>query len=250
MQQYYHRRSGNNNQDRQPSDIPGGSFRIPPMALLMIWAAYRQRKVNWLGLRVWIALWEIKCWHEARAESDMTPHYSTSQIATAIKSPNLPAGRIQATLSALEQLNLVTFTPTTIRIAASLNDLSDPELRQLAEGMLNNIGHTNVDRGLRIPRRMLVFIMASQRPRPVYAAVMFALLIRTMLTKRYDTYKGCCTASWIASYSGVTSPVSRPPVGNSSLTGGSPALKLLSASDNDTANGLSLSFSTLWKTSA
>ena len=27
---------------------------------------------------------------------------------------------------------------------------------------------------------------------------MFALLIRTMLTKKHETYKGCCTASWIA----------------------------------------------------
>ena len=49
-----------------------------------------------------------------------------------------------------------------------------------------------------MPRRMLVFLMTSQRPKPVYAGVMFALLIRTMLTKRYETYKGCCTASWIA----------------------------------------------------
>ena len=45
---------------------------------------------------------------------------------------------------------------------------------------------------------MLVFLMTSQRPRPVYAGVMLALLIRTMLTKRYGAYKGCCTASWIA----------------------------------------------------
>ena len=198
MQQYYHRRSRYTKQNQQPLKVPGGTFCIPPIALLIIWAAYRQRKVNWLALRVWIALWEIKCWHEARGESDVTPHYSTSQITTAIKSPNLPANRLQGTLSALERLNLVTFTPTTIRIAVSLDDLSDPELRQLAEEMLDNIGHDNVGRGLRIPRRMLVFLMASQRPRPVYAAVMFALLIRTMLTKRYDTYKGCCTASWIA----------------------------------------------------
>ena len=198
MQPYYQRKCRYTNQNQQPPKIPGGSFCIPPMALLLIWAAYRQRKVNWLALRVWIALWEIKCWHEARAESDVTPHYSTSQITAAIKSPDLPAKRIQTTLSALEQLNLVTFTSTTICIASNLDDLRDPELRQLAEQMLCNVGHGNVDRGLRIPRRMLVFLMASQRPRPVYAGVMFALLIRTMLTKRYDTYKGCCTASWIA----------------------------------------------------
>ena len=64
--------------------------------------------------------------------------------------------------------------------------------------MLSNIGYVNFDRGLRMPRRMLVFLMTSQRPRPVYAGVMIALLIRTMLTKRYGAYKGCCTASWIA----------------------------------------------------
>lgn len=64
--------------------------------------------------------------------------------------------------------------------------------------MLSNIAHSGRDRGLRMPRRMLVFLMTSQRPRPVYAGVMFALLIRTMLTKRYGVYKGCCTASWIS----------------------------------------------------
>ena len=198
MRQHYHRTSLNTNQNQEPLNIPGGSFCIPPTALLMIWAAYRQRKVNWLALRVWIALWEIKCWYEARSESDVTPHYSASQITTAIKSPNLTAKRLQIALSALERINLVTFTPTAIWIATNLDDLRDQELRRLAAEMLDNIGHGNAGRGLRIPRRMLVFLMASQRPRPVYAGVMFALLIRTMLTKRYNTYKGCCTASWIA----------------------------------------------------
>ena len=198
MQRYYHETHRNTNQNHQPLNIPGGSYCIPPSALLMIWAAYRQRKVNWLALRVWIALWEIRCWHEARAESDVTPHYSTSQITTAIRSPNLTAKRLHNTLSALQQVNLVTFSPKAIWIASNLDDLRDPELRRLAEEMMHNIGHGNVDRGLRIPRRMLVFLMTAQRPRPVYAGVMFALLIRTMLTKRYDTYKGCCTASWIA----------------------------------------------------
>lgn len=64
--------------------------------------------------------------------------------------------------------------------------------------MLSHIGYANTDRGLRMPRRMLVFLMTTQRPRPVYAGVMLALLIRTMLTKKYGAYKGCCTASWIA----------------------------------------------------
>ena len=141
MQQYYHRASRNTNRNQQPLKIPGGSFRIPPSALLMIWAAYRQQKVNWLALRVWIAIWEIKCWHEARAESDVTPHYSASQITTAIKSPNLTAKRLQIALSALERINLVTFTPTAIWIATNLDDLRDQELRQLAGEMLDNIGH-------------------------------------------------------------------------------------------------------------
>ena len=111
---------------------------------------------------------------------------------------NLTTKRLEATLSTLQHLNLVNFTSTNIWIATSFDDLQDPELRQLAEQMLSHIGHANTDRGIRMPRRMLVFLMTSQRPKPVYAGVMFALLIRTMLTKRYETYKGCCTASWIA----------------------------------------------------
>ena len=128
----------------------------------------------------------------------MQRYYHTSQIASAIKSPYLTTKRLETALSALQHLNLVSFTSTTIWIATSLDDLQDPELRQLAERMVSHIGHANVCRGIRMPRRMLVFLMTCQRPKPVYAGVMFALLIRTMLTKRYETYKGCCAASWIA----------------------------------------------------
>ena len=198
MQRYYHERPHNPNRKHQIPTILGGSYSVPPVALIMVWAAYRQRKLDWLALRVWLALWEIKCWYEACSNSDDTPHYNTSQITSAIKAPNLTTKRLENTLSALQLLNLVSFTSTTIWIATSLDDLQDPELRQLAEQMLSHIGHANTGRGIRMPRRMLVFLMTSQRPKPVYAGVMFALLIRTMLTKRYETYKGCCTASWIA----------------------------------------------------
>ena len=198
MQQHYHERPRNTNHKHQTPTIPGGSYSIPPIALIMVWAAYRQRKLDWLALRVWIALWEIKCWYEARSNSNDTPHYNTSQITSAIKSPNLTTKRLETALSTLQHLNLVSYTSSTIWIATSLDDLQDPELRQLAEYMVSHVGHDNIDRGLRMPRRMLVILMTSQRPKPVYAGVMFALLIRTMLTKRYETYKGCCTASWIA----------------------------------------------------
>ena len=198
MQQSYHKRPGNTNDKQQTHAIPGGSYSIPPTALIMVWAAYRQRKLDWLALRVWMALWEIRCWYEARSEPREAPHYDTSQITSAIRSPNLTTKRLEASLSTLQLLKLVNFASTTIWIATSLDDLQDPELRQLAEQMLSNIGHANTDRGIRMPRRMLISLMTSQRPRPVYAGVMLALLIRTMLTKRYGAYKGCCTASWIA----------------------------------------------------
>ena len=198
MQLCYHELSHPTNPKRRFPAIPGGSYSIPPLALIIVWAAYRQRKLGWLALRVWLALWEIKCWHEARSNSDGTPYYDTSQIASAIRSPNVATSRLKTALSTLQHLGLINFTSSTIWIAASLDDLQDAELRHLAKQMAANIGHANVARGLRMPRRMLVYLMTSKRPRPVYAGVMFALLIRTMLTKRYETYKGCCTATWIA----------------------------------------------------
>ena len=198
MWRYYHERPHNTKQKLPTPPIPGGSYSIPPIALIILWAAYRQKKLDWLALRVWLALWEIKSWHQARSNSDNIPHFDTSQVASAIKAPRLTTKRITTALSTLGHLNLVNFTSTTLWIATDLNDLQDFELRQLAEKMLSNVGHANVGRGLRMPRRMLVFLMTSQRPRPVYAGVMLALLIRTMLTKRYGDYKGCCTASWIA----------------------------------------------------
>ena len=198
MRQYYHRRSPHTNLKQHPPGIPGGSYSIPPVALLMVWAAYRQRKLDWLALRVWLAFWEIRCWHEARSDSDRSPHYHNSQIASAIRSPSSGSNRLATALSSLQHLNLVDLSSATLWIATGLDDLRDPELRELAEDMLTHVGHGNVDRSLRMPRRILVYLMTSKRPRPVYAGVMFALLIRTMLTKRYAIYKGCCTASWIA----------------------------------------------------
>ena len=198
VRRYYHERSCNTNHNQRLPNIPGGSYSIPPIALLMVWAAYRQQRLDWLALRVWIALWEIKCWYETGSERKEAPRYDTSQITSAIKSPNMTTKRLQSALSALEQLNLVSFTPTNIWVATDLDDIHHPELRQLVSQMLSDIGHVNAGRALRMPRRMLVILMRSQRPRPVYAGVMFALLIRTMLTKRYEIYKGCCKASWIA----------------------------------------------------
>lgn len=198
MQPYYHGRPRNTRHKRRIPAIPGGSHSIPATALIIVWAAYRQRKLNWLAVRVWLALWEIQCWHKARQNSNDSPHYHTSQIASAIKSPAVTPKRLTTAVSALQKLNLVAFTSTTLWIAASLDDLQDPELRVLAEGMISHVGQANLARGLRIPRRMLSFLMRSKRPMPVYAGVMIALLIRTMMTKRYGTYKGCCTASWIA----------------------------------------------------
>ena len=198
VQVYYHARPSDTIKKRQIPNIPGGSYSIPPIALIVVWAAYRQRKLDWFALRVWLAVWEIKCWHEARSQPHRAQYYDTAQIASAIKFPNLTARRLQTALSALKHLNLAKFTSTTVWVATTLDDLQDTELRQFAAQMLSNIGHGNLGRGLRMPRRMLVFLMTSQRPRPVYAGVMLALLIRTMLIKKYSAYKGCCTASWIA----------------------------------------------------
>ena len=198
MQLQYHERPCYTRNKRQIPNIPGGSYSIPPIALIIVWAAYRQRKLDWLALRVWLSVWEIKCRYDARSQPYRARCYDTTQIASAIKFPNLTARRLQTALSALKHLNLAKFTSTTVWVATSLDDLQDTELRQLAAQMLSNIGHGNSGRGLRMPRRMLVFLMTSQRPRPVYAGVMLALLIRTMLTKRYGIFKGCCTSSWIA----------------------------------------------------
>lgn len=198
MLTYYHKPLVNTNQKHSIPTIPGGSYCIPPTALIILWAAYRQRKLDWLALLVWLALWEIRCWHAARSNTDDSPVYHTSQIVAAIKSPGLTAKRLATAVSSLRNLNLINFTSTTLWIATRLDDLQDLELREFAAQLVSHIGHANVHRGLRMPRRMMVFLMTSQRPKPVYAGVMFALLFRTMLTKRYESYKGCCTASWIA----------------------------------------------------
>ena len=247
MQQQYHERPPNSSRGYQIPTIPGGAYSIPPTAIIIAWAAYRQRKLDWLALRIWLALWEIRCWYEARSEPNEVPHYTTSHITSAIRSPNLTTKRFQTALSTLQHLNLVNFTSSTIRIATSLDDLQDPDLRQLAGQMLSNIGYVNFDRGLRMPRRMLVFLMTSQRPRPVYAGVMIALLIRTMLTKRYGAYKGCCTASWIALVFGGDPSSIKSARARLIEDGWFARWIPRSASDSATASGSSWQCSSLWQ---
>ena len=247
MQQQYHERPPNSSRGYQIPTIPGGAYSIPPTALIIVWAAYRQRKLDWLALRIWLALWEIRCWYEARSEPNEVPHYTTSHITSAIRSPNLTTKRFQTALSTLQHLNLVNFTSSTIRIAASLDDLQDPDLRQLAVQMLSNIGYVNFDRGLRMPRRMLVFLMTSQRPRPVYAGVMIALLIRSMLTKRYGAYKGCCTASWIALVFGGDPSSIKSARARLIEDGWFARWIPRSASDSATASGSSWQCNSLWQ---
>ena len=121
----------------------------------MVWAAYRKRRSDWPALRVWIAIREIKSCYEADSERKEDPRYDTPQITSAFKSPNTTTKRLESALSALEHLNLVSFTPTAIRIGTGLDDLHHPNLRQLVSQTLSDIGHINTDRTLRMPRRKL-----------------------------------------------------------------------------------------------
>lgn len=206
MTQSYHAQTDNSNpnqhtyQHRQP--IPGGSFSIPPVALLITWAAYRLRKINWLTFRVWLALHQLQCWRDTCAHDNSTHPYTLNQIARAIKSNNTPPHRIAQAINSLHALNLAHFSPNSITFAQSLTDVHDPDVHQLATNMLNHLGNDNASRPLRMPRRMLVFLMTITRPKPVFAGVMLGLLLRCMMYKRYNTYKGCCTATWLAAVFG------------------------------------------------
>ena len=208
MAPYYHATPNNSTPNKHREPIPGGSFPIPPLALIITWAAYRIRKIDWLTFRVWLALFQIKSWHDATLRTGNSHLYNVRQIAQAIKSDNLPLYRLTQAINNLHSLNLAHFSPQSITFSQRLDDITDPELHQVATHMLNNLGNSNASRSLRMPRRILVFLMTTNRPRPVFAGTMLGLLLRCMLFKRYSAYKGCCTSTWIAAvFGGDTSSI-------------------------------------------
>ncbi len=170
---------------------------MPPTALVLIWAAYRQGRLDWVGLRVWFALWEIKQWHAQRVRQGKPYRYDTSKVLKALHTTRLSHRQVEAAIATLQTLGLVRFDQTTIVFEKDIHNIFDPELHRQATEMLKGLHEHNTHKNICFPRRILNFICRSPRQRSTLVGTVLALLFRCMLVKAYDCYKGCCKAAWI-----------------------------------------------------
>ena len=202
MQQHYHRRSRDTNQKQQPARIPGGVYTISPLAVASIWAALKLKLVTWHHLRVWIALHEVRTWRDTQDRPQRNIFRFTARRIAQALGYKYAGPRMKKALADLERLGLARLTPTELSFTASLHDLP-LRLQTETARILKTLGNDNITRGIRMPRRLMRYVLYS-RSRPLRAALIFAILLRIMPVKRYGWYKGCLTTGLLAEVSGFS----------------------------------------------
>ena len=182
--------------------IKGGTIAIAPICIIIIWAAYRKALVDWLTLRVWFALWEVRRWHEARVRAGKPYSYDVDEIKKALGTKRLTKKQINTSLTTLQTLGIIQFSPTLISFTTDVDNLLSTPLRLQTTEMRHMLDNKNDERSINFPRRILNFIICAKTYNPVLVGTALALVMRCMLVKRYGQYKGCCRAGWIASIFG------------------------------------------------
>ena len=180
--------------------IPGGVYMISPLAVVSVWAALKLKLITWYQLCVWIALWEVRTWRDSMEPAQRNLFRFTPRRIAQILGKRRASPKLKQALAELEQFGLAHLTPTKISFAMSLDDLQ-PDLRAETKRMLESVGNKNVTHAIRMPRRLMRLIMKS-RSKPLRAAVIFGMLLRMTLVKRYRWYKGCLTTTLLADLSG------------------------------------------------
>ncbi len=181
--------------------VCGGTCAIFPVQICLVWSAYQAETISWLALKVWFALWIIKS-SRCKQIKEGTPYqYHISELYRYFKRVSKKA--LDEALRELEAVNLVKFTESDIWFAERFEDLINDQVRDYAEEMFNQLHPNTRDKRMSFPRRLLKLIIKSGK-KIVRVATLLGLLLRIMLTKFYDAYKGCVKASWIADLFGVS----------------------------------------------
>lgn len=180
--------------------IEGGAISITPISIIIVWAAYRCGHIDWLAVRVWFALWEVKRWHEARVRAGEPYRYDVGEILVALKTKRITKKQVESALATLQTLGIIKFSATTIWFANRIEEVTDEKLSAQAIHMLtvSELTQNHYQKGLSFPRRLLQFIISSKSKNPILVGTALGLTIRCMLVKRYERFKGCCKTSWIA----------------------------------------------------
>ena len=150
---------------------------------------------------MWFALWIIKS-SRCKQIKEGTPYqYHISELYRYFKRVSKKA--LDEALQELESLNLVKFTESDIWFAEHFEDLANDQARDHAVKMFEELHPSTRDKRISFPRRMLKLIIQSGQ-KVVRVATLLGLLLRIMLVKKFEDYRGCIKASWIASLFGVS----------------------------------------------
>ena len=180
--------------------IPGGSCEILPLQWCIVWSAYREGIINWLAFKVWCAAWLIQA-SRCKQKKDGTPYrFQRSELQKFFKRREKKS--LCETLHALEAANILRFADTEIWFAAHLDDIKDESVKARASTIFLQLHAHTRTRCMHCPRRLLKLITQCGQ-KVVRVATLIGLLFTTMLVKRYDDYRGCCKAEWIAHLFGV-----------------------------------------------
>ena len=183
--------------------ILGGSCAILPIQFAILWGARKEKEMSPLAFRVYFAAHEAKYWR-CHTEEGETYHYEPygfqpSDVGRLL--PGVSAPQISRAFGELEATNILTVSDNGIRFAESLDDVTITEqVKRRATSMFEQLHPDTRDTLVKIPRRLLKLLVHCGR-RLVRAATLIGILLTTMLTKRtekYQGYKGCCKAIWIA----------------------------------------------------
>jgi hypothetical protein len=180
--------------------IQGGSCEVLPLQWCIVWSAYRVGTISWLALKVWCAAWLI---HTSRCKQirDGAPYrFQKSEFQPFFKSVGKKA--LDEALHVLEVAKILRFSDTDIYFASQLDDLEDENVKTRANVMFQQLHAHNRTKRMHFPRRLLKLI-TQWGQKVVRVATLLGLLFTSMLVKRYNDYRGCCKAEWIAHVFGV-----------------------------------------------
>ncbi len=181
--------------------ITGGTCEIHPLQWCIIWSTYQERAISWLALKIWCAAWLIQK-SRCKQKKDGKPYrFQKSEVYAYFK--KVGQKECDDALQELETANLLRISDTEIWFASRFDDMENAQVRIRATAMFAQLHENNRDKRMKFPKRLLRLIIRCGQ-QVVRVATMLGLLLRIMLVKRYNDYRGCVKAEWVASLFGVS----------------------------------------------
>jgi len=157
--------------------------------------------MSWLALKIWCAAWLIQK-SRCKQKKDGKPYrFQTSEVYASFK--KVGQKECDDALQELDAANLLRISGTEIWFASRLDDIENAQVKTRATAMFAQLHENNRDKRMKFPKRLLRLIMRCGQ-QVVRVATMLGLLLRIMLVKRYNDYRGCVKAEWIATLFGVS----------------------------------------------